>query len=60
VNDPWLTVRQVATELQVARKTIRRWIATDRLNASKVTDRSGWRIRRSDLERALNSLSKEY
>ena len=52
-DDPWLTVRQVARELTVTEKTVRRWITSRRLKASKVTDRSGWRIRRSELDRVL-------
>lgn len=53
-DDPWLTVRQVATELHVAEKTVRRWIASSHLQASIVTKRSGYRIRRSELARVLN------
>ena len=53
-DDPWLTVRQVARELTVTEKTVRRWIATGRVKAAKITDRSGWRIRRSEIERLLH------
>ena len=53
-DDPLLTVRQVATELQVSEETVRRWIASKRLPAVKVTRRSGWRIRRSDLDKLLS------
>lgn len=53
-EDRWLTVRQVATTLQVAEKTVRRWIATGQLAATKITDRSGWRIRERDLAHLLH------
>jgi hypothetical protein len=33
--------------------TVRRWIKSRRVVAVKVTDRAGWRIRRSEVERLL-------
>jgi len=58
VDDPLLTVRQVAQRLQVAEITIRRWIASGRIQrASKITTRSGWRIPTSEVERLLRDSS---
>jgi len=58
VDDPLLTVRQVAQQLQVAEITVRRWIATGRIKrASKITSRSGWRIPQSEVERLLRESS---
>jgi excisionase family DNA binding protein len=54
VGEPLLTVRDVAQERKVAEKTVRRWIKVGWLPATKVSDQSGWRIRRSDLETLLN------
>jgi excisionase family DNA binding protein len=52
VDDPLLTVREVAEALRVSEKTIRSWIKERRiLHASKVTRRAGWRIPRSEVER---------
>jgi len=53
VVDPLLTVRDVAQEMRVAEKTVRRWINTGWLPAMKVSDQSGWRIRRSDLDELI-------
>jgi excisionase family DNA binding protein len=55
VPDEWLTVREVAQELRVKERTVRRWITAGRLPAAQVTPRSSLRIRRSDLERLLRS-----
>jgi putative resolvase len=49
--DALLTVAEVARMMRVAEVTVRRWIASGRLRATKVTDRSGWRIRESEVAR---------
>jgi len=54
VGDILLTVREVAQEMKVAEKTVRRWINTGWLPASKVSNQSGWRIRRSDLDALIH------
>ncbi len=48
-----LTVQQVATFLQVSRTTVWRWCNEGRLPAMKIG--RGWRIRREDLDRYLQS-----
>jgi excisionase family DNA binding protein len=48
----YLTPAQVADELQVAVATVRRWITSGGLPASKAGPRK-WMIRRSDLDRFL-------
>jgi excisionase family DNA binding protein len=54
VDEPLLTVRQVAQRLQVSEKTVRRWITTGRIKrASQITVRSGWRIPQSEVDRLL-------
>jgi excisionase family DNA binding protein len=53
VDDPLLTVRQVAQTFQVADKTIRRWIARGTVKAVKTS--AGWRIPRSEVERLLRT-----
>ena len=56
MDDPLLTVRQVARMLQLSDKTIRRWITSGRIRrASRITLRSGWRIPRSEIERLLRT-----
>jgi excisionase family DNA binding protein len=53
VEDPLLTVSEVATIARVSTVTVRRWIKSRRVVAVKVTDRAGWRMRRSEVERLL-------
>jgi excisionase family DNA binding protein len=54
VDDPLLTVRQVAQRLQVSEITVRRWIAAGTIKqASRITVRSGWRIPQSEVDRLL-------
>jgi excisionase family DNA binding protein len=52
--DPWLTVQQVSNELGVHEATVRKWIATKRLPASRPGPRR-LRVRRSDVDRLLGS-----
>jgi excisionase family DNA binding protein len=53
-SEPLLTPSQVADELHVTVATVRRWITTGDLRASKAGPRR-WMVRRSDLERFLGS-----
>jgi excisionase family DNA binding protein len=48
-SEPLLTPAQVAEEVHVTVATVRRWIATGELRASKAGPRR-WTIRRSDLD----------
>ena len=50
-KDPWLTVPQVADELSIHPATVRVWINSGRLAAVRAG--RTWRVRRSDLDRAL-------
>ena len=47
----WWTVRQVATYMQVHRKTVERWIAAGKLPVKAIPGRSGreYRIKREDV-----------
>jgi excisionase family DNA binding protein len=50
----WLTVRDVAEELQIHEESVRRWVRADQLPAVSLgSRRGGYRIRRSDLDRFL-------
>lgn len=54
MNDPLLTVEQVAERLQVKRITVRRWIKSGRLKgAVMVTPQAGYRIPSSEVERLI-------
>jgi excisionase family DNA binding protein len=50
-EDPWLTVPQVSAELKLHPATVRIWIKNGRLRAVRVGRE--WRVRRSDVDRAL-------
>jgi excisionase family DNA binding protein len=52
-EDPWLTVQQVSKELNVNPVTVRAWIKAERLRAVRAG--KGFRVRRSELERALGT-----
>jgi excisionase family DNA binding protein len=44
-----MTVNDVAAQLQVHPRTVKRWITEGRLTAFKLGDRAGWRISDEDL-----------
>jgi excisionase family DNA binding protein len=52
-DDPWLTVQQVSEELNINPATVRVWIRQERLRAVRAG--KGFRVRRSELERALRA-----
>jgi excisionase family DNA binding protein len=50
----WLTLKQVAAQLQVSEVTVRRWLHTGQLAGVRLPGtRAGWRIHRQALERFL-------
>jgi excisionase family DNA binding protein len=49
----WLTVAQIADELQVHQETVRRWLRDGRLEGKNFGGKSGYRIRQEDLEKFL-------
>lgn len=54
-REEWLTVAEVVAELKLHEETVRRWIREGRLPATSLgTSRSGYRVRRSDLDRLLS------
>jgi excisionase family DNA binding protein len=52
-----LTVPEVAAVLRVDDNTVRRWIRRGRLHGMKLGGPGGYRVRRSDLDAFLESLS---
>lgn len=55
MEERYLTVEQVAERLQVRRETVREWLRRGLLPGVRLGDRTGWRIRPSDLERFLDA-----
>ena len=50
------TIREVADGLRVHVETVRRWIRDGRLPATKLGDRSGYRIADADLRRFMDEM----
>ena len=51
-----LTVRQVAERLQVNAETVRRWLRSGGMHGISLgSDRGGWRIAESEVERFLSA-----
>jgi excisionase family DNA binding protein len=53
IDEPLLTVRQVAERLQVNPVTVHRWLRAGRMRGSLLSDRMGWRIPESEVRRLL-------
>ena len=49
----WLKVRDVAELLRVDPETVRRWLRNGALKGSLLSDRGGWRIQRSEVDRFM-------
>ena len=56
----WLTVRDIAGLLHVSDGTVRRWIRAEGMEAKFFGGRTGYRVRRSDLEAFLNRGTGHY
>lgn len=54
-EDRWLTVAQVAEELQVHEETVRRWLRQGRLEGHNFSGRTGYRIRQSAVAAFMES-----
>jgi excisionase family DNA binding protein len=51
-----LTVEQIADYLQVHPETVRRWLRDGSLKGMNFSGKSGWRVRRSELERFMQAV----
>ncbi len=56
---PLLTVHDVAGELKVHPRTVKRWITEGQLAAFKLGDRAGWRIDAGALQAFLDERRQE-
>lgn len=50
---PYVTVEEVAAMVGVHPKTVRRWLREGRMHGTLLTRQAGYRIPRSEVERAL-------
>jgi excisionase family DNA binding protein len=55
-GDELLTVEQIANRMKVTPETVRRWLRSRKLRGVRLSDKAGWRIRASELERFLASM----
>jgi excisionase family DNA binding protein len=58
VEDPWLTVAEIASELRVNPATVRLWVSKRTLPATRAGQRK-MLIRRSDLDRMLEAIRSQ-
>jgi excisionase family DNA binding protein len=52
-EEHWLTVQEIANLLKVHPQSIRRWLKQGELRGVLISDRSGYRVRRADLDAFL-------
>jgi excisionase family DNA binding protein len=52
-EDPVLKVPEVARRLRVSPETVRRWLRDGELRGVRFSDRGGWRVLSSEVERKL-------
>ena len=52
-QDEWLTVQDIARLLNVHPETVRRWVRSGQLKGRAFGGRTGYRIRRAELDRFL-------
>ena len=53
-EERWLTVEQIAQQLQVTEQTVRRWLRSGALAGRNFSGRTGYRVRESDLKAFLD------
>jgi excisionase family DNA binding protein len=53
MRERMLTVREVAEQLRVSTETVRRWLRDGKLHGLWLSDRAGWRIPASELDRFI-------
>ena len=53
VNEELLTVKDVAARLRVHPETVRTWLREGRLRGRRMSDRMGWRVPVSEVDRFI-------
>jgi excisionase family DNA binding protein len=48
IEETWLTVEQIARQMQVTDQTVRRWLKSGELVGTNFGGRTGYRIREAD------------
>jgi excisionase family DNA binding protein len=53
MGEPWVTVGEIAEQLQISEATVRAWLRTGRLPGRNFGGQIGWRVGESALEAFL-------
>lgn len=53
MQDEWMTVEQIADSLKVDGQTVRRWLRDGKLPGKNFGGKTGWRIKRGDVDAYL-------
>ena len=56
-GDEWLTVEEIAGRVKVTVETVRRWLRAGRLQGVRISDKAGWRVKASEVDRFMGALS---
>jgi len=56
-GDELLTVEEIAERVKVTPETVRRWLRGRRLAGIRLSDKAGWRVKVSELERFLAGMT---
>lgn len=48
--DEWLTTEEISEALKVEPRTVRRWLRSGELRGINFGGKTGWRVRRQDLD----------
>lgn len=57
--DELLTVPEVAARLKLKPETVRRWLRAGKLKGIVFSDRGGWRVAQSEVQRFLAQASRQ-
>jgi excisionase family DNA binding protein len=55
VGEELLTVKQVAERLKIHEETVRVWLRQGKLRGRRISDRMGWRVAASELDRFIRT-----
>ena len=57
MSGKWLTVEEIARELELHRETVRRWVRSGELPGIMLGRRGGYRVKEADLDQFLQKFT---
>ncbi len=57
MSGKWLTVEEIARELELHRETVRRWVRSGELPGIMLGRRGGYRVKEADLDQFLQTFT---